>query len=657
MLKVEAWIGNHAVLQHGQNVVISGTAIPNHHILCKLGDTTISTQSSNNGAFKITLPPMEPAGPLTLQISDTDGCDQLTYYDIYIGNVYLIAGQSNMALTLGDANDIQQENPDNLIRQFALKKQALLNPSNTECDECWQTAKGDTLKNLSAVGFYFAREMRKHCPDIAVGLVNSSYGGTNIEAWISRESLRKSSITQNEVKRYEQKISKSTQTSSSNVPSREILEEKVLKKLFPEPFPNLGIKKDWQNIDFDDQNWDQMILPDSWGLAGYNSPGIFWFRCEINLPESWAGQALQLHLGKIDHQDITYWNGIEIGGTGEGVDISHWNDLRSYYIAPEQVKVGKNQIAVRVTSVFPICTYGGFIGPENEMYICTESDHKQRISLAGNWKYKPEKLLSAESLELCRHLGAGEPHSYHMMFDNMIAPLRDLNFAAVVFYQGEANTLGETNRYEDLLKLLIEDWKCYFRQPDLPFLIVQLPGFHTPRIYSEHSQWAQIREAQLKVGLSIGIPPVVAAESGLAYDLHPPDKSIIGKRVAMTVLALKNCSDFPISGPTFKNMEELPGGKLRLHFELYGSTLVVDGDCVNHLVIAGADGVFHEAKSQLDSAETLLVWSGAVAHPEAVCYGWCENPAYANLYNQDGQPASPFRTDTEYNLKTSIKEI
>jgi sialate O-acetylesterase len=119
----------------------------------------------------------------------------------------------------------------------------------------------------------------------------------------------------------------------------------------------------------------------------------------------------------------------------------------------------------------------------------------------------------------------------------------------------------------------------------------------------------------------------------------------------MTILALQSYPEFPLSGPVYKNMEKLSEGKIRLHFELYGNRLVINEDHVKHLVIAGADGVFHEAESQLDSPKTLLVWSEAVPHPQAVRYGWCENPANANLYNQAGQPASPFRTDTEYNFK------
>jgi len=651
MLKIEGCIGNHAVLQHSQNVLISGNAVPNHHIRCELGEIAMSTQSSNNGAFKITLPPMAPAGPLTLQISDIDASDCLTYCDIYMGNVYLLSGQSNMALTLGDANNIKLKKSDYLIRQFEIEKQALLRPNQTECEECWQKTKENTLKKFSAVGFYFARELQKELPDIAIGLINASYGGTNIEAWISRESLLKSPITQSEVKSYELEMSEATPLSSKNIPAREIAEQRMLEKLFPKPFPNFGIKKSWHEIDFDDQNWNQMVLPDSWALAGYNCPGIFWFRREIELPASWANQPLELHLGAIDHQDITYWNGSEIGHTGEGLDISLINELRYYSIPPELVNSGKNQLAIRVSSFFPVFTHGGLIGPEDEMYLSCENDPERKISLTEIWKYQPERLLSSEALERCRHLGPGEAHSYHIMFDNMISPLKNCQLAAILFYQGEANTLGETNTYEGLLKLLIEDWRSYLSQPDLPFLNVQLPGLHVPRLYSEHSPWAKIREAQLRAGLFIGIPPVVLAESGAAYDLHPPDKIVVGKRLAMTALAIQGNTDFPISGPVYRYMEKLPDGKIHLHFELYGSKMMVHGECVKHLVIAGADGVFHEAKSRLESSETLLVWSDAVAHPEAVCYAWCENPANANLYNQEGQPASPFKTNKGVNYE------
>ncbi len=654
MLEICRFLGNNAVIQQGQELVITGKAAPSHRIKCIINKIEVKTLSSTDGNFELKLPPMQPAGPFTFQISDLDGREKLTYHNIYIGNVYLVAGQSNMAFTLEEANDIHDKYSDVLIRQLVIPKQAFISAQPADSEICWQLAEGNGLKDFSAVGFHFAREVRKHYPRIAIGLVNASYGGTNIEAWISRDSLLKSPVTKEQATVYESEIFNSTSIDISNILSRGKVEEKMLEQLFPEPFTNEGVEHDWHKASFNAPNWQEMLLPDSWVIAGFKSPGVFWFRREVELPESWTGQALKLHLGAIDHQDITYWNGIEAGYTGKDLDISHWNDQRCYSIAPEQVKVGKNQIAVRVTSIYPICTYGGFIGPEDEMYLCPESNNEQRIALAGTWKYQVEKLLSVESLERCRHLGAGEPHSYHMMFDNMIAPLRDLNFAAVAFYQGEANTLGSADKYENLLKLLIDDWKSYFEQPELPFVIVQLPGFQTPRQYSEHSQWAKVREAQLKAGLAIGIPPVVTAETGLAYDLHPPDKNIIGKRLAMTVLALQDYPGVPISGPVYKRMKKLPEGKIRLYFELYGSSLLVIGDCINHLVIAGADGVFHKAESQLESSTSLVVWSTAVADPKIVCYGWCENPAEANLYNQMGQPVSPFRTDTKYYLTKGI---
>ena len=649
MLKIEGCIGNHAVLQHNKNIVISGNAAPKHHIRFKLGDITATVLSSDEGYFRVILPPMDPAGPLSLQISDIDGNYQLTYCDIYIGNVYLLSGQSNMALTLGKKSNTCQKYSDNLIRQFSVKKQALA-CSRHFLEEHWQIASGDALENFLAIGFHFARELRSHLPKIAIGLLDASYGGTNIEAWISRESLLTNPITQKETEAYELNFSQ-IPASLWQVPSeRGELEQKMLEDLFPAPFSNLGVDQAWHTKNFDDEDWAEMILPESWTLTGCNSPGVFWFRRAIELPTAWKNQNLSLHLGAIDKQDITYWNGVEAGHTGEGLDMTHANDLRCYPIASELVHDEINQIAVRALSFFSTCADGGLIGPDYEMYLTCEKDPEQRISLTGNWKYHLEQLITTEAIKHCRRIGPGEPHSYHIMFDNMIAPLLDCQLAAIVFYQGEANSIDGTDTYEELLKLLIKDWKNHFAQPDLPFLIVQLPGFQTPRLYSEHSPWAKIRDAQLKVGLSLGIPPIVLAESGLAYDLHPPNKSIVGKRLAMQVLALQGKGDFPISGPVYRCMEKLSEGKIRIHFELYGSTLVVKGDCVNHLVIAGANGVFHEAKSQSDSPETLLVWSDAVAHPEVVRYGWCENPAYANLYNQADQPASPFRTDTEYNF-------
>jgi sialate O-acetylesterase len=644
MLKLEVYcIGDHAVLQHGQDVIISGKACPRHNIRIKIDNVTATALSLCDGTFCVKLPPMPSGGPFNVTITDTDSRQCLIYEDIYIGNVYLIAGQSNAALTLKDASDLKQEYTDKLIRQFEVRKQVSLNVSPPDKEELWLTAAGDTLGAFSAVGFHFARKLRMHLPEIAIGLINASYGGTNIQAWISQESLLECNTTAVQVRNYHLETASQIPNASNFTPDRNKLEQKMLNEFFPEPFPDIGMKKCWHQNTYNCDFWPEIELPDSWSLAGYDCPGIFWFRLKVDLPECWSGQALELHLGAIEQHDITYWNGVETGRTGEKIEITHSNEYRCYYIAPELVTSGVNQIAVRVSSFFPVNSSGGFRGPAEKMYLCRSGHPDNKLLLIGKWKFRHEKLFPNDGPEHFRHIGAGEPHSYHIMFDNMIYPLQNKKFASVIFYQGEANTVAGSDSYAILLELLIKDWRSFFKQTDLAFLIIQLPGFNTPRLYSKYSNWAKIRDAQLKVSLTMGIPPVVIAETGLAYDLHPLDKRLVGEIAAMAELARQNMPGIPISGPVCRKMEKLSNGIVRLYFELYGSKLKIKGNMVKHLVIAGDNLVFHEAESRIESDNTLLVWAKSVINPEAVCYAWCDNPAFANLYNQHGQPASPFR--------------
>ena len=189
----------------------------------------------------------------------------------------------------------------------------------------------------------------------------------------------------------------------------------------------------WGEVGFDDSDWETMAIPGGWKLQGIESNGVIWFRKEVELPEEWAGKELELNLGAVDKQDITFFNGECVGKTGERLEEHLWNQERKYRIPANLVKAGKNVITVRAYS---FVNNGGLIGPRASMLIAPcDLDSAEAIPLDGDWKYKMEHdfgIVTPGGIEP----GPGCPNSPYMLFNNMIAPLVPYAISGAIWYQG-----------------------------------------------------------------------------------------------------------------------------------------------------------------------------------------------------------------------------
>jgi len=225
----------------------------------------------------------------------------------------------------------------------------------------------------------------------------------------------------------------------------------------------------------------------------------------------------------------------------------------------------------------------------------------------------------------------------------MIAPLINYSIKGFLWYQGEANT----NRAEEYAKLQpaqIIDWRNKWKQPDAPFLYVQLPGFMDYNYLPSESQWAGLREAQLK---SLSVPNtamVVAIDLGEWNDIHPDNKRSVGERLALAALKIAYGENIVHAGPTYQS-STIEGNKVVINFSNIGSGLITnDREELSEFAIAGTDKKFIWARAKIEG-DKIIVWNDAVANPMYVRYAWADNPVNPNLYNKEGLPASPFRTD------------
>ncbi len=230
-----------------------------------------------------------------------------------------------------------------------------------------------------------------------------------------------------------------------------------------------------------------------------------------------------------------------------------------------------------------------------------------------------------------------------ILYNGMIHPLAPYGLRGALWYQGESNA-GREVEYRKLLAGLIRAWRARWGLGDFPFGIVQLANYYAVQEQPSDGYWTRIREAQAFVAREVpNCGLACAIDIGDAKDIHPRNKQEVGRRLALWALATQYGQQMEYSGPVFEAMK-VEGSKIRLTFTHVGAGLVAKGGApLKGFAIAGADGKFVWGDATIEGG-TVVVSSDKVAEPKAVHYAWAENPV-CNLYNRDGLPAFPFRTD------------
>jgi sialate O-acetylesterase len=238
-------------------------------------------------------------------------------------------------------------------------------------------------------------------------------------------------------------------------------------------------------------------------------------------------------------------------------------------------------------------------------------------------------------------VGPDSPYRPSGLWSAMIQPLTPMAIRGVIWYQGEANA-SRGQQYRTLFPAMITDWRKQWGLGDFPFLFVQLANFRERAAQPGESGWAELRDAQLSTLRVPATAMAVAIDIGEAGNIHPANKQDVGKRLCLGALKVAYGRDLVYSGPIYQSMK-VEGNKVRLTFAHTGKGLEAKGGELKGFAIAGADKKFVWAKAAIDG-QTVVVSADEVAAPVAVRYGWADNPE-CTLYNADGLPASPFRTD------------
>ena len=611
------------ILQRDAKVKIWGWASNGEKITIKFNKKNYKTKADANGNWSVFLSPLKAGGPYTM---DIEGKNKISLKEILIGDVWFCSGQSNMVhqMNIHDvtyAKDIAEANyPE--IRQFWIPTlTSLQGPKDDFPAGNWVPAIGDQVRPFSAVAFFFARDLyeKYHVP---IGIINSSVGGTPIEAWTSEEGLKEFSAIQTTIQKnkdtaYVNGLARSAMAANANR-SMQVLDKGMMEPV--KWYDNAYVPKGWRPINIPGYWEDQ-------GIRDLN--GVVWYRKEINIPASMTGKPAKVFLGRIVDADALYINGKQVGLT------SYQYPQRRYPVAADVLKAGKNIFVIRVTNT---AGKGGFV-PDKPYCVFADND---TVDLRGTWQYKVGEVFQPR---------AGGPGAFPInaqnqptaLYNAMVAPAINYTIKGFLWYQGEANA-GRAEEYAKLQPAQIIDWRNKWDQGELPFLYVQLPGFMDYNYLPSESGWATLRESQLK---SLSVPNTamaVAIDAGEWNDIHPDNKKIVGDRLALAAEKMVYGENVVASGPIYQSYAT-DGNKIVISFSNVGSGLTTnDGEELSEFAIAGADKKFIWAKAKIEG-DKVVVWNDSISDPKYVRYAWADNPVNPNLFNKEGFPASPFRTE------------
>ncbi|MFZ2654465.1 MAG: sialate O-acetylesterase [Victivallales bacterium] len=651
-LKVHTMFSNNMVLQRGIPVKIWGVAKPGSEVTVKFMTQEKKVKADAKGDWMAILDTMkENATPAILEVSSANG--NAKFENVLVGDVWICSGQSNMEFSVGGSNNAQQEIADAKypeIRLFTVAKKPTGSPIKTLQGE-WKACSPETVGGFSAVGYFFGRDLNKDLK-VPMGLINSSWGGTPAETWTTFKTLESDPDFSPMVERYKAALSGDAMEKYKKAVAEWEKEKGGRKENDRIKDPgNKGFDQGWAKQDFNDADWKTMKLPGYWEtVLNLNIDGAVWFRRDVEIPEKLAGKDLTLSLGSIDDFDVTYFNGVQAGGIGEDTP-NYWSFPRRYTIPANIVKAGKNCLAVRV---FDHYGNGGFGSQAKDMAINLGDEN---LDISGVWKYRIEYSV-VSSIRPAAPMGPDNPNAPSTLYNGMINPVIPYAIKGAIWYQGCSN-VGRAYQYRKLLPAMIGDWRREWAQAepgrDFPFIIVQLANFLAPSAKPEESAWAELREAQTMTAFGFkNCGLALAIDIGDAKDIHPKNKQDVGKRLELAALKAAYGKDVVFSGPTYDSMK-IDGDKIVLSFKNIGGGLVLKDGELRQFAIAGEDPsspegsaaaskVFVWAKAKIDG-DKVIVSCDEVKKPVAVRYAWANNPEGCNLYNKEGLPAVPFRTD------------
>jgi sialate O-acetylesterase len=615
--------GDHMVLQRNADVPVWGWSAKRAKVTVNLNSQSVSVRADEQGNWKAVLKPMTEGGPYVMKI--TSGREQLVYNDVMLGEVWICSGQSNMEFQLKNALGYKAERKNAAqmpLRQFHVPDKISLEPEKDLSGGQWIKSDTNTVGDFTAVGYFFAKKLAQKL-HVTVGLIHSSWGGTQVEDWISKEAMLASPelgaaaknmpVTWDEVK---QRIDRQLKEYAYR---KQPVVNYAPEQLAAEP---ASFFTAWQNGN----------VPGAWEWMGklYSYRGQGFMQKTIKLDSSYTNHSSAIRLGLTDADLAIYINGKQVqNGALSG---NYQVDL------PAGIwKGGDNSLLIQLMSAQkkPAWAGMGLTGTGNDLYVRFADT---TVNLAdANWHTMPD-------LSKPYHFDFLPNNTAFMLYNSMINPLIPYAIAGVIWYQGESN-VDRSYQYRTSFPLMITDWRNRWKQ-DFPFLFVQISSFGSTQDSNAGSGWAELREAQ---NIALQLPNTgmaVTTDIGDALNIHPRDKLDVGDRLAYKALSMAYHLPGFSESPLFRSAD-FSGAYATVSFTHAENGFMVKDKYgyVKGFEVAGADHKFYYAQAVITDDNKVKVWCSKVAQPIAVRYAWTDAPIDANLFSKDGIPVGPFRSD------------
>ncbi|HKO76561.1 MAG TPA: sialate O-acetylesterase, partial [Flavobacterium sp.] len=381
------------VLQRNKIIPVWGWADPNEKVEVHFNKQTRTIIADKNGKWTVGLNAEKAGGPFELTIT---GKNKIVIKDVLVGEVWICSRQSNMEFQVSKTMNAQAEINDSnypMIRHFGVAQDLSGTPKEDLKAGKWEVSSKETVGNFTAIGFYFAKKLYAELK-IPIGIINTSWGGTCVETWTSREAFQKS----DEFKDMIAGVPSVNMDAIFETYKKSLLEN--IKKV--QGFEVTDANQDqFKNSDFNDANWPEIKVPSLWENQQIgNIDGVVWMRKTIVLSAEQAKKEAVLYLSKVDDEDQTYVNGVQVGTN------NIWEAKRVYKIPAGVLKEGSNVIAVKITDY---TGGGGIYGDPADLKI----DFKDSVvALDGLWKFNVVNVKMSVS-----------PNSYpSLLYNAMVNP-------------------------------------------------------------------------------------------------------------------------------------------------------------------------------------------------------------------------------------------
>lgn len=607
------------VLQRNKKFCFWGYTTSCNSVRLELNGNVFTTTSNDSGYFEFEILPQEASGPFEITIETQNR--RVKIHDVLFGDVWLLGGQSNMQLWMDRLKTrypraISEASNSN-IRFFIVPQHFNFNCEEDELGSGeWKRATSPDIQGLSGIGYFFAQQQyaKNHVP---VGLISTAIGGTHVRSWVSYQTLsRLHELPTNFDRLKSPKFLEAVQRDEDRY------QEQFLKTADE---TDMG-GDSWQSSNYDDSDWRSIDLSKQLPKP-FRYPGVIWFRKRVHVPPKMVGSVAQLSLGTFVDADETFVDGQMVGHT-------------DYQYPPREYVIGELKSTFELVIRLKVFNYPG--GARcGKKHLLIANGETLDLDKQGLWKIARGNWLPERKEQIFLQY---EPVG---LFNGMISPLKRLNIAGILWYQGESDT-GEAHGYGKVFKALISEWRHLFKDNKLPFLYVQLPNCG---IEPSHV-WAAIRQEQIQGICLAHTGMVVSLGLGEDNDLHPTDKKTIAEKLSYALENVGKYTDGYCTGPlavgACRNSR-----KIVVQFKTFEHQLILKGIPMFEVFTRNRWYSLSGGEVRNNTVSVETPGNMDLSEIELIRYGWGNTPKIS-IENESLDPASPFCLRVFENVESAL---